>query len=320
MRSWSTDTHAEVNHLVYWREAICEAIFELDFTSKDEGVAASMQQHDLGPLKLSAISIGSAHSVVRSQGAAARERQPHLNLNWIRSGAWQVDHYGRRVDLGPGDMVLLDNRQPYSVTTEHGSEHIVARLPIEWVRCWLPSPEAAVARVVRAGDPWHGVLEATLTEAIRDDRGDEAWRRLCTQQIGGALALMLGANESRLSNHTRQLYRRIRTAIQNRFFEHELDAASVAAEVAISPRYLHKILAQEGTTYVQELFAVRLQHACALLKDPRFAELSVSEIGWRSGFCDPSHFSRRFKAHVGQTPGQWRQEGQGQQNMEQNLH
>jgi len=164
------------------------------------------------------------------------------------------------------------------------------------------------------------VLEATLTEAIREERGDEAWRRLCTQQIGGALALMLGANESRLSNHTRQLYRRICTAIQNRFFEHELDAACVAAEVAISPRYLHKILAQEGTTYVQELFAVRLQHACTLLKDPRFAELSVSEIGWRSGFCDPSHFSRRFKAHFGQTPGQWRQAGQWRAGVEQPLH
>ncbi|KAG5729950.1 hypothetical protein E4T56_gene13743, partial [Termitomyces sp. T112] len=68
MRQWSTATHEDVNHLVYWREAICEAIFELDFTSADPHVEARMQQHDLGPLKLSAISIGSAHSVRRMAG------------------------------------------------------------------------------------------------------------------------------------------------------------------------------------------------------------------------------------------------------------
>jgi AraC-like DNA-binding protein len=306
MRSWSTVSQDETNRLVYWREAICEAIFELDFTSADEGIEARMRQHDLGPLQLSDISISSAHSVVRSPRAASRERQPHLNLNWVRSGAWQVEHYGRLIDLAAGDMVLLDNRQPYSVTAQQGSLHMVARLPIEWIKCWLPTPEAAVARPVRVGDPWHGALVAVLDAAMRDERDDEAWRKLCTQQIGGALALTLGASESGLSNHTRQLYRRIQMALQERFFEHELDAAAVAAAVSISPRYLHKILAQEGTTYAQELFAVRLHHARDLLGNPRFAALSVSEIGWRSGFCDPSHFSRRFKAQFGQTPGQWR--------------
>jgi AraC family transcriptional regulator, positive regulator of tynA and feaB len=306
MRSWSTASQEGANRLGYWRDAICEAIFELDFASADEGIEARMRQHDLGPLQLSDISISSPHSVTRSHRAAARERRPHLNLNWVRSGAWQVEHYGRTIDLAAGDMVLLDNRQPYSVTARQGSLHMVARLPIEWIRCWLPTPEAAVARPVRAGDPWHGALVATLDEAMRDERDDEAWRKLCTQQIGGALALTLGAAESQLSNHTRQLYRRIQGAIQERFFEHDLDAAAIAAAVSISPRYLHKILAQEGTTYVQELFSVRLRHACDLLGDTRFAALSVSEIGWRSGFCDPSHFSRRFKSRFGQSPGQWR--------------
>lgn len=306
MRSWSTTSQDGANRLGYWRDAICEAIFELDFASADDRIEARMRQHDLGPLQLSDISIGSAHSVTRSSRAASRERKPHLNLNWVRGGAWQVEHYGRLIDLAEGDMVLLDNRQPYSVTARQGSLHMVACLPIEWIKCWLPTPEAAVARPVRAGDPWHGALVATLGEAMRDERDDTSWRKLCTQQIGGALALTLGASESRLSNHTRQLFRRIQTAIQERFFEHDLDAAMIAATVAISPRYLHKILAQEGTTYVQELFSVRLHHARDLLGDPRFASLSISEIGWRSGFCDPSHFSRRFKAQFGQTPGQWR--------------
>lgn len=306
MRSWSTAAHDGANRLGYWQDAICEAIFELDFASADEGIEARMRQHDLGPVQLSDISISSAHSVIRSRGAASRERQPHLNLNWVRSGAWQVEHYGRRIDLAAGDMVLLDNRQPYSVTARQGSLHMVARLPIEWIKCWLPMPEAAVARPVRVGDAWHAALVATLTEATRDERDDTAWRKLCTQQIGGALALTLGANESRQSNHTRHLYRRIQTAIQERFFEHDLDACSIAAAVSISSRYMQKILAQEGTSYAQELFAVRLDNARNLLADPRFGGLSVSEIGWRSGFSDSSHFSRRFKSHFGQTPGQCR--------------
>ncbi len=313
MRSWSTTASAGANRIGYWRDAICEAIFELDFASSDCAMQAQLRQHDLGVLKLSDVSISSAHQVIRSRQAVARDRNPRFNLNFIRKGKWLVEHYGRQVQVNAGDLVLLDNRQPYSVTAQEGTTHVAAHLPIEWLRCWLPSPEDAVARPILVGDPWYATLTTTLSEAMMVSPDEAVTRSMCSQQIGGALALSLGRVARGQTSHTRAIYLRILVAIRERFCEHDLDAAAIAASVAISPRYLHKILAQEQTTYVRELFAVRLGQARAMLESPRFADLSVSEIGWRSGFCDPSHFSRRFKAHFGVSPGSFRAEGVVQQ-------
>ncbi len=306
MRSWSTEAMIGTNRVGYWQEAICEAIFELDFTSADSEIRAQLCQYDLGALKLSDVSISSAHRVSRSNRAVARDRTPRFNLNFVRQGSWQVAHYGQEVCLNAGDLVLLDNRQPYTVTAAEGSLHTAVHLPIDWVRRWISRPEDAVAKPIRRGDPWYATLTTTLDESISLGCEDETTRMICVQQIGGALALALGRSAGRSSSHTQGIYRRIIAVIQGGFYDHEIDATRVAASVAISPRYLHKILAQQGTTYVRELFRVRLDHARSMLTDPRFAELSVSEIGWRCGFCDPSHFSRRFKAQFAASPGSLR--------------
>jgi AraC-like DNA-binding protein len=75
-------------------------------------------------------------------------------------------------------------------------------------------------------------------------------------------------------------------------------------------RYLHKVLAQAGTTYSQLLCRIRLERAAQMLSDRRFNELPVAEIAWRSGFQDPGHFSKRFRGAFGRTPGSFRTSAQ----------
>ncbi len=309
MRAWSTDGSGTGNNVSYWREAICEAIFELDFASSDCAMRARLFQQDLGALKLSDVSISSAHQVVRSRQAAARDKSARFNLNYIREGSWQVDHYGREVAVGAGELVLFDSRQPYTVTAQEGTTHVSAHLPIDWLRCWLPSPEDAVAKPIRAGSPWYATLTSTLDEALQSRPEDISLRSMCAQQIGGALALSLGGFGSGSASQTRGIYRRIMATIQEQFCDHSLDVASVATAVQISPRYLHKILAQAGTTFVVELYAARLEQAQAMLANPMFSTVAVAEIGWRCGFCDPSHFSRKFRVRFGCSPGYFRMAG-----------
>lgn len=306
MRSWTTAASDDGDSVSYWKEAICEAIFELDFNSADHDLRAQLSQHDLGILKVSDVPISCAHQVERSRQAAAREQSPLFNLNFIRHGKWQVDHCGKTAEIGSGDLVLLDSRRPYSVVAAAGTTHIAVHLPADWLRCWLPCPEDAVARPIGPASPWYSTLTATLAEVLLMHPEDAAMRTLCAQQIGGAVSLGFGEYARAHNSHTHGIYRRIMACIKERFCDHQLDASSVAREVNISPRYLHKILAQHSTTFLRELFAVRLEQARTMLENPLFAELSVSEIGWRCGFCDSSHFSRRFKLHFGQSPGMLR--------------
>ncbi len=46
-----------------------------------------------------------------------------------------------------------------------------------------------------------------------------------------------------------------------------------------------------------------IDKACSWLYE---TDLTVSEVAYRLGFCDPFHFSRRFKVHVGTSPSDFR--------------
>jgi AraC family transcriptional regulator len=58
-----------------------------------------------------------------------------------------------------------------------------------------------------------------------------------------------------------------------------------------------------GKTPMAYLERSRIRRATTLLRE---RELTVSEIAHLVGFADQSHFSRRFKRHVGATPTAFR--------------
>ena len=311
---WSTEAAQHVDRAAYWRQAICEAIFELDFQAASNAVSARLRQYKLGAVKLSEVSISTGHEVIRSVEAAARGVMPRFNLNYIRTGSWSIVHRGQRFSLAAGELVLLDNREPYHVRAESGTDHICVHLPVEWLRCWMPDPESCVAVPIGRDGPWQHTLSALLEDAVLlADRSNE-FNNLCAQQIAGALCLALGnVRKSATSHQTSQVLDRIRSTLADMFCNSELEAGNVAAALRISSRYLHKVLAKGGTTYGAELIRLRLERAKQMLEDGRFNALPVSEVGFRCGFCDPSHFSRRFKRDTGMNPGAYRDRRQAAQ-------
>lgn len=78
----------------------------------------------------------------------------------------------------------------------------------------------------------------------------------------------------------------------------ELSASTVAAKFRISPRYLHKLFEHSNDSFAQLVLEERLQRAAADLS-VRERQLSVSEIAYRSGFGDLSHFCRAFRKRFG---------------------
>jgi AraC-like DNA-binding protein len=84
--------------------------------------------------------------------------------------------------------------------------------------------------------------------------------------------------------------------------EPDLDPVRVAERLGMSPRYLHRLLEPTGHTFSEHLLAARLEHAAAMLRDPRFARVKIAVVAQRSGFADISHFNRTFRHAFGDTP------------------
>jgi AraC-like DNA-binding protein len=102
------------------------------------------------------------------------------------------------------------------------------------------------------------------------------------------------------------LLARLRRLLRERFHEPDLDPTTLACAAGISKRHLHGIFANAGTSFGRELNELRLQRGESLLRDASYAARHISEIAYRVGFADPSHFARRFRARYGASPATYR--------------
>ncbi len=78
--------------------------------------------------------------------------------------------------------------------------------------------------------------------------------------------------------------------------------ATVASQLGLSKRHLHRLLGEEGTTYRALLRESRVELACSYLREGRYA---IKEIAFLLGFADSTTFSRAFKRWTGNTPGNY---------------
>lgn len=303
---WTTDGVDRGRRLDFWNETLRNSIFELNFQAQEASFNAELRQHCVGPLRLSRVAISTGHSVTRSAAAIARSAITRFNLNYVLRGALTAEQHRRKCTLTSGDFVLLDSRERYCVSSTAGTQHVSLHFPVEWLKRWLPNPEDCVARPIRRGMPWSAALGASLKDAHSFADAPQGLSALCAEQLAGALALAFGPVQGGNSTHCRKLYVRLQKTLEDLSHDPELEAKDVAAALCISPRYLYKILARENTTYCHELMRIRLERSMRMLRDPRFDSVSIAEIAWRSGFRDPSHFSKRFRQTFGSAPGAFR--------------
>jgi AraC-like DNA-binding protein len=181
------------------------------------------------------------------------------------------------------------------------------QIPQRWLRTWLP--QADDATVITLGDrsPWGATLASALGNLRPDTLGGIALPfGVVADQIGAMLALATGRHDAELTPHGSALIRRITRTIAEQSSDPALDPAAVAAAHGISKRYLHLVLARGGTSFGSALIEARLNRAKALLEDRCFVRISISDIAWRSGFANPSHFARRFRSRFGIAPALFR--------------
>ncbi|MGJ8724102.1 MAG: AraC family transcriptional regulator [Roseibacillus sp.] len=89
--------------------------------------------------------------------------------------------------------------------------------------------------------------------------------------------------------------------------DESLALKEMASMSGTSPTYFCQLFKHEtGMTFLQYLNDLRIQNACTLLRE---SGDSITEICYRVGFNDYSHFSRLFKKHVGQSAAEFRKKG-----------
>jgi AraC-like DNA-binding protein len=303
---WSTADVDSRHALAYWVDTICKSFLEIDIDTPERAhFHGRLDQSELGPATLYLVE-NDTQSVRRTPARIAQSRYAGYFLLQLRAGHLRYQQYGRDSSIDPGDCVLVDCTAPYRLECQPATRSVAVRFPHDWLKNWIPAPEALAGRPLRAGAGWSTALSAALANLDTDGNEELALPAgVVAEQIAALLALAAGP-DLHASTASEKLLKRIRRTIRDRCSEPGLSPGAVADEHGISKRYLHYLFAHAATTFGNELMQMRLDSAGRLLSDKRFDALSVSEVAARCGFLEPSHFARRFRRAFGLGPTEFR--------------
>jgi AraC-like DNA-binding protein len=311
-REWSSSGLAKRDAIDQWRDWAASTIAPIEVTVFDvDSFAAKWASHGIGQLRLLQLHAPAQRVVHTGVSGTAMRAAPSIQLVYAQHGAMKTTMAGKHFTLEAGQFVLLDNTRFYQMEMETEHRALDLMMPQGWLEKYLPDPGILLARPMDGKRGWGAPLGSLLECLAGGLASSPLPRSLIAEQVGALLAMATGIHDAGESSspkirHRGQLARTILRKIENEFADPDLSSDRVARECGISKSYLQTLLADSGTSFVQELNATRLDRASDMLSDQRARSLSIAEIAYRNGILDPSYFTRLFHKRFGITPREWR--------------
>ncbi|NQD93748.1 helix-turn-helix domain-containing protein, partial [Pseudomonas sp. CrR25] len=288
-RKWSTEEATSGAPLDAFRAVVSAEIAEMTVDSElKSAFRASWVRYGLGSVDLNFLQCD-AQKTSRSKEMATRDRKPYFEFLYARKGRILVSHHDESTIVLPGSFVLLSDQFPYTLDFPDGSNCLTTHMPEDWLRTWVPDSHKLIGKPLGAGDIWARPLTALLTAVA--DSGLETVslpRFVLADQFGALCALIM--NKRTETKHDSELAKRIKDSIRERHQIHTLTPGSIAKDLGISTRHLHRVISNSGTSFSALLVSTRLERAANMLANSTLLNVSIGEISWLSGFVDQSHF------------------------------
>ncbi len=218
-------------------------------------------------------------------------------------------HLGRELTVEPGSAVVLSNCDLNSIVfTAPRSRMISLNLTREILRPLLRDFDAVLARTIPKQIAPLRLLASYIKALLAEPAAPTLeLGQLAVAHIYDLAALALGATRDAAENAgSRGLpaarLREIKSDITATLSRDDLSVVEIARRQRVTPRYVQMLFENEGTTFTEFVRNSRLKRAYRMLRDPRFADRSISIIALEAGFSDLSYFNRIFRRRFGGTP------------------
>ncbi|MBK8175688.1 MAG: helix-turn-helix domain-containing protein [Rhodospirillales bacterium] len=217
----------------------------------------------------------------------------------------------------PGDLLLVDSSAAITQSPAGRSRQMGVLMPRLALRSYvtadLVTDGRPAARLIDGRSAMGRILRG-LFVAVADaaDALPGCQVEIVRETLAGLAVAALDAEQRRRSRRPRRTqsaqrrWHGVQQQIAYRLSDPALSPAQVAGALGISTRHLHRVFRGAGTAFGPYVRAQRLERCRAELADPGCDSEPVTEIAFRWGFCDSSHFSRCFKASFGLTARDFR--------------
>jgi AraC-like DNA-binding protein len=295
-----------------WADAINTRFFPvMSLPRNPEVFAADMATWEIGSASVSFL-VNDAIHYRREPKHVQGDKDEYLLLSFSRHARLRFFQNGTELVCEPGQFMIERSGQPYDFYQESRGE--------VWCLCVASSALKHHVRCIDkfapyAFDAGSGIgrllfdIVRTVPEHFEtiNERTSSGLGRI----IIDMLALALEGDERVLGSRQGSIQKahlaRIERYVRQNLRDPQLDPVKIAQANGISPRYLHELFRETGTSVSRWILEQRLAACDADLRQGMRRE-TIAEIAYRWGFADAAHFSRHFKARYGSTPGERRAE------------
>ncbi len=305
---WSTDAIRAPERFSYWRDAVCRALLNISVEAPPEApperFCARMTARASGSLRFS-IAESTGYHLVRTRRDIASADADHHTIYLKMSGDTVITQGDERAALAPNDIAVLDGRAPFRASLAGRCAILV--LPRALIDRRAPWLRGSPLRKLAAHSPFVDLARRHMLLLSADDSTlSESETSLLTENLCNLLALA-----SASGMEPRRLQPELQTAAllaycRQHLHDAELSPQQAADHLGISLRTLHSRFRQIGQSFSRWLLEHRLEACQAALRDDNQRTSNISEIAYRWGFNDLSHFNKAFRAHFGMSPREWR--------------
>ena len=291
----------------YWHHILSEKLMPLD----PIGVPDRLVSGSAGLVGVGELSHNAPGGARRTERHIRRSDQELLKIDVLARGRGVIEQGGRRAELRPGDLTLVDLSRPAAWTMS--SMRCVA---VVFPRSLLPLGAKEVSRLAAVRIPGNSGAGALISSLARQlpahlDGFDDGRGARLGSAVLDLLTVALAGRVDRTSalpaqTRRRALLQRTYALIEERLGDPQLSPEGIAAAQFISVRSLHKLFESQQTTVGEWIRRRRLEQCARDLLDPALVAEPVGAIASRWGITNPAHFSRLFRARYGVPPSEHR--------------
>jgi AraC family transcriptional regulator, positive regulator of tynA and feaB len=312
--AFSSQNLTQRDRIPYWVDVATQAFFKHGFSARADSFVGNLYADRLGTLGLARCECGPCE-VTRTRRDIARDGIDDLILCVRLSGSSHFTQGDREIVVDPGTLLLQDAGRPLKVNFLEQTTSIFVSIPRKAMQARIGN--AALANSVSAKAPVAGLAAEFLTMlTARAESLEGPMKARLDEQALDLIVLALtaeGGSPAPSSPRTTALMR-LKTVIDTRLSDPNLKPEEAAAAAGISVRYANVLLAEEDFSVERYILHRRLERCRRALEDPLQIHRMIGEIAYSWGFSDHSHFTRRFRAAFGITPGDCRRQLQDRRN------
>ncbi len=224
-----------------------------------------------------------------------------------RGAIWQDQE---EIKLAEGDITFVDSDRPYELRFDTFFEQAVFQVPKEVFheRCrWLAGAapirlngQDALTKIIAQNMKTLLSVGQNLPEGLRP----QVFGSL-TSLVSTALGARFDSTANDITQPRIEHLQRAKRFILDNLKDEALNPQMVSAGCNISPRYLRDLFAKDGQSLTAWIKAQRLDAARMDMESNLGGSETLSQIAYRWGFADYTHFCRSFKAAYGTSPRAW---------------